>query len=380
MIALIGQRSMFSYLPRPLVRPQIPENVIGSRDSQDRIGTFILTCFVVWFVWHMMKKSKAKKEGKSSGSGSSGSRSSGPSKRRWPGLTFPSRLTAKLPFLRNRGEWQDLGGSQVADIPPPGFKGAGMASGQRANEYYGQEKAYRQPSMDQALRLPSMHLNGPAILDTQFLNSVPMADSNSPSQSHQAAPSFSSTDAAQFGGPLLMRDPNGTLRSYMPVVVYDQPELSRQPSEAFDPARRQTNRASELSSLSSGFGDGDMIVPAQMIKPPPPASTNLRQSTNLVGRLSWASQSRRDTVYTQSSEDQPPRFRTVDSWVNQQTGRIKRVQQRERDQQDAPPVPTLPGQPGVPGIHNPPAEVSFNMMMPDDEVPRRVEDTMAMRS
>lgn len=64
---------------------------------------------------------------------------------------------------------------------------------------------------------------------------------------------------------------------------------------------------------------------------------------------------RRDTVYTQGSEDSNPRFRTVNSWVRQQSKRVKR--QRENE---TPPVPTLP------------LEQEFRLMMPDGEVPRRV--------
>lgn len=324
-----------------------------------------------------MKKSKAKARktvddhGKSRGN------------RRWPGLRLPSRFTSR--FGSRRGEWQTLGDTHVADLPPPDYKTTDMAGGQPTNGYYGQEKAHQQSSMDQTkgpplipLMFPSEKLAGPLTLDTHFSDNAAAVDSNSPAHSHQPAPSFSSTDAAQFGAPLLMRDPNGTLRSYVPVAICNEADIPRQLPDASGQTRRQANRASELSSLSSGFGDDDIIVAGgPMVKPPPPATTNLRQSTNLVGRLSWA-QSRRDTVYTQSSEDLPPRFRTVSSWVNQQTCRIKRAQQREQ-QQDAPPAPLAPGQPGVPGIHNPPVEQSFNMMMPDGEVPRPVEDTMATK-
>jgi hypothetical protein len=158
---------------------------------------------------------------------------------------------------------------------------------------------------------------------------------------------------------------------------FNQSELARQPSDAYDPARRQVNRASELSSLSSGFGDGDIIVPeALLIRPPQPAAPPMRQSTNFVGRFSWmgrqARRSRgvggdrdRDTVYTQASDDSPPRFRSVTSWVNQQTGRIRRAQQRDAD------VPPVPGM-SVPGVaNNMPPEPEMNLMMDDGEVPRR---------
>ncbi|KAK2070095.1 hypothetical protein P8C59_004623 [Phyllachora maydis] len=161
--------------------------------------------------------------------------------------------------------------------------------------------------------------------------------------------------------------------------------LARSTSDGFGPARRQMNRASELSSLSSGFGDGDIVVPELFIKPPPAASINVRQSTTGMGRrFSWMSRggSSRDTVYTESSEDSPPRFRSVTSWVNQQAGRVKRGQLRAEaagggDDDDPPPVPQLPGQLGVPGMHNPPAEQSFTLMMHDGETPRPVESTLA---
>lgn len=103
---------------------------------------------------------------------------------------------------------------------------------------------------------------------------------------------------------------------------------------------------SEISSLSSGFGDGDIILGpngtgtysttnqdyASDLRPPPP----IRQ---------------RETVYTEVSEDGAPRFRTVNSWVRQQTGRVRRA--------------VAPG--------GPEPEPEFGMMMPDGEEPRRAE-------
>lgn len=105
------------------------------------------------------------------------------------------------------------------------------------------------------------------------------------------------------------------------------------------PLGTANRRQSEISSLSSGFGDGDIIMPtrnvrhstASTLQPPPPAR-------------------HRDTTYTESS-DAPPRFRTVNSWVRQQAGRVKRV--------------VVPG--------GAPPEPEFAMMMPDGEVPRRAE-------
>jgi hypothetical protein len=162
----------------------------------------------------------------------------------------------------------------------------------------------------------------------------------------------------------------------MGLGYYNQSEMARTPSMAYDPQRRQVNRASELSSISSGFGDGDIIVTTNAPVPVPHIPPNVHSNApmNHNARFSWMSQepNKRDTVYTQSSEDMPPRFRSVNSWVDQQTGRIKRAQQREQGEAGAPPVPQIAGQVGIPGIHNPPGEQGYEMMM-DDEQPRPVE-------
>jgi hypothetical protein len=286
-----------------------------------------------------------------------------------------------------------------------------MVQVEPVKDFYAQEKTYQLPSRKQSIDQsttvaaqtlpPSMAVTNNTFtrdtnVDPKFYQPAPsqgLSDSaiaqspfallskNIPQPwSHQPQQSFSSTNAAQFGNMRSSTDETESFRSRMPDAYYNQSELARGPSDAYDPTRRQVNRMSQLSSISSGFGDGDIIMPDNMIKPPHPAATNMRHSTNLVGRFSWASQgvqSRRDTVYTQSSEDSPPRFRNISSWVNQQTGRVKRAQQRHEDGRDAPPVPVLASQQvGVPGIHNPPAEQSFNMMMGDDEMPRRVDDKL----
>ncbi|KAK8065482.1 hypothetical protein PG997_012229 [Apiospora hydei] len=148
---------------------------------------------------------------------------------------------------------------------------------------------------------------------------------------------------------LALSEYNSTLRSRMPDAYFNQSELARQPSDAYDPAQRQAYRASDLSSLSSGFGDGDIIVPESALKPPPPpvAAATLQVPPPAAGRFSWMSRRAgdRETVYTATSEDRPAKYRSVNSWVNQQIGRIKRADERKQNEEEAPPVPGVPTQP-----------------------------------
>ncbi|KAK6834183.1 hypothetical protein PG987_008877 [Apiospora arundinis] len=142
---------------------------------------------------------------------------------------------------------------------------------------------------------------------------------------------------------LALSDYNSTMRSRMPDAYFNQSELARQPSDAYDPAQRQAYRASDLSSLSSGFGDGDIIVPESALKPPPQQPMTL-QPPPAAPRFSWMSRRAgdRETVYTTTSEDRPARYRSVNSWVNQQMGRIKRADERKQPDDGTPPVPGIP--------------------------------------
>ncbi|KAH7308088.1 hypothetical protein B0I35DRAFT_515907 [Stachybotrys elegans] len=142
-----------------------------------------------------------------------------------------------------------------------------------------------------------------------------------------------------------------------PVNAGHMPQQSISTNSAdYNSITPPAKRYSEVSSLSSGFGDGDIIVP-------PSAESTMRQSQN-YGQPSApraaAQRASRRSWFTEASEDSLPRFRTVKSWVNQQTGRIVRQKQRD-EEQDVPPVPGLP-----------PAEQEFIMMMPDGQEPRRV--------
>ncbi|KAL3422879.1 hypothetical protein PVAG01_04626 [Phlyctema vagabunda] len=105
----------------------------------------------------------------------------------------------------------------------------------------------------------------------------------------------------------------------------------------YDPNQRNQKYLSSLSSLSSGFGD-QIIIPEPTTGEPQIVRTSrqtYRQSTS-----SWTQPppaiGQRDTMYTATSIESAPRYRTVNSWVNQQSDRV------ERRQEIAAEVPNMP--------------------------------------
>lgn len=108
--------------------------------------------------------------------------------------------------------------------------------------------------------------------------------------------------------------------------------LTMQTSDVYDPGQREVNHLSYLSSLSSGFGDG-LIVPESTVNG---AQPGYRQSR----KFSWVTSVRdRDTIYTQASVESAPRFRSVNSWVAQQSSRLERPQEYDVG---VPAMPSLP--------------------------------------
>ncbi|KAK3997702.1 hypothetical protein QBC44DRAFT_71335 [Cladorrhinum sp. PSN332] len=392
--------------------------------SVGSIGAFILVCFITWMVWRTMKKSR-KNGGSSVGSKSPSS----------------NGFASMIPFFGHK-KLRSMDESTITGSPPPSYREkAGSPVEPPLAGFYGREKAplveevqpQAQPPQSQ-LRPQSQFQSQPRPqaqgqpqpqpqlqLQTQFpqqqLQAAPrgapfdqqamqqggfyqqpynpntayspantMAFATFPSISgvipynHQPQASFSSTNAAQFGGYILPGDPHGPGMTIMaPTTYYGQPPIAQELAVPSVPNQRKTTRSSQVSSLSSGFGDEGIIVSNSLVTPLPPAKTPARASSHYPSRFSWQSQSQaqnqRDTVYTETSEDQPLRFRSLNSWVDQQAGRIKRTQQRGYGQGTQSPVPQVHGHPGIPGIHNPPDEQSFNMMM-DDEAPRRVESAL----
>lgn len=144
---------------------------------------------------------------------------------------------------------------------------------------------------------------------------------------------------------------SGTLQNTTPNLTLggrisdDQIGLANQVVDPYNTAPKQlpVYRISQLSSLSSGFGDGDIVVShpvePQPLTAPPPVVTQPLRTTEDAERYD-----KRETVYTQTSEDRPARFRSINSWVNQQTGRVQRASSRARERGEVPVMPAIPGE------------------------------------
>ncbi|KAH9906481.1 hypothetical protein F4778DRAFT_778876 [Xylariomycetidae sp. FL2044] len=265
------------------------------------IGAFILICFIGWIVYRTLKKSK------------------GPGGRGYGFIDKFSRRP-KGPMGSN---WD--GQTMYLNDPPPTYSQGDLAA-MKAAGFYGPGKVYP-PGPGSLVR---------SVSSSSYTGTLRKPMANDP-------PLAGIVDQYALSNGDTMESSEATLRSRMPDAYYNQSELSRQPSDAYNPAQRQVYRASQLSSISSGFGDGDIIVPEPLaVNKPPPAPT----SNNAAGRFSWMSRGngRRETTYTQTSEDRPARFRSVTSWVNQQTGRVQRAEARAHERGEIPVVPAIPGQ------------------------------------
>lgn len=151
------------------------------------------------------------------------------------------------------------------------------------------------------------------------------------------------------------------------------------PRYTYSQSKRQTG-VSTLSSISSGFGDGDIIItpentvstvntstmpslPTAVADPSRQSSMRSPAASRQSSMRSYGGDPRRDTAMTAMTDvtlDGRPRFHSVNSWVKQQSGHLRRAQNGVDG--DAPPVPMLP-----------PPEQELRLMMPDGEEPRRVD-------
>ncbi|KAH9216344.1 hypothetical protein DL95DRAFT_120042 [Leptodontidium sp. 2 PMI_412] len=161
------------------------------------------------------------------------------------------------------------------------------------------------------------------------------AYSNSGNGGNQNVPNSSLADYNNTGhkNTLLSRQPGTQNTSF-----------TQQTMGGFDPNPREANHMSYMSSLSSGFGDG-LIIPEPTVNGGASRQT-YRQSRNPgVSRFSWSTaapqtpglKGDRDTIYTTTSTDSAPRFRTINSWVAHQAGRVDK-----QEQSGVPSMPPLP--------------------------------------
>ncbi|KAL2181535.1 uncharacterized protein P884DRAFT_274036 [Thermothelomyces heterothallicus CBS 202.75] len=351
--------------------------------------------------------------------------------------------SSKMSFFRRRG-WHNLDQSEIRQSAPLcQQEKTGSASYLSAGSLHSPEKPLAQQPPRRQQQWPQGETNEgvtppgrdptyPGIVYHQpppntapgrpqitLMTNIPRA------YTHQPQGSFSSTTAAQFGA---IVGPAGTassspIHSGASAASYysqRQPLLSQQYNNALykPPYPQPSWTLSEASSLSSGFGDGDIIVTDPFITVPVPTAQQQQQQQQqqqprYTTRFSWmttttarqsaaagagaAGQSaaaplarndssassagggRRETVCTETSEDQPARFRSVASWVDQQKGRIRRAQLRAGGggpRAAAVATTMIPGDPGIPGVHNPPREQSFDLMMDDGQPPRPVDEVV----
>ena len=242
----------------------------------------------------------------------------------------------------------------MADAPPR------YSSGEEAHDYYADEKHV--PAQQQ------LDASYSPVAKTSLANlSSAMALSRADSQGQNMGREALLANPASFAvsaPPRVMvqrspTDQTSTQAFYTPqqaaVAFASQASLSRQASDAtanttnqtllsrqaYDPNQREANHMSYLSSLSSGFGDG-LLISEPGARNTMRNSHMSRQNPRETRNFSWERNSTlplkgdRDTVYTASSVDSNPRFRSVTSWVAQQTGRL------EKQQQAAGVIPQMP--------------------------------------
>ncbi|KAL7935695.1 hypothetical protein V8C35DRAFT_278696 [Trichoderma chlorosporum] len=145
------------------------------------------------------------------------------------------------------------------------------------------------------------------------------------------------------------------------------------------PLPRNHRVSNASSSLSSGFGDGDIVITqppaaATAVKTANPGVVDLHvnvvavRSSPVRKHFSSRFSRNRDTVLTNESgsDDMHPRFRSISSWVGQQSRRVRRAAASRNED-------------GVPNVPDILPEQGFDMMMPDGQEPRRVESSMYIK-
>jgi len=259
------------------------------------IGAFILICFLAWLAFRMSQKAKSKNAATSFMTEPPRSTKFGRFASRVRGrifATLPAKVRSRVPWLRNSAQTTledggaersfsserpySAGGKSIKHVPLPVSMPAGYG-------YYGPEKSYQAGGPGQARSKAAAAAAAAldALKRSDTLQTTQTTQSSQTVVSHAAAPSFSST-VAQYS---VASDVNGTIRSRMPDAYYNQSQMARQPSDAYDPSKRNVNRISELSSLSSGFGDGDIIVQAPSPLPQSRQQADMAAAAAVAGSM-----------------------------------------------------------------------------------------------
>ena len=149
----------------------------------------------------------------------------------------------------------------------------------------------------------------------------------------------------------------------MPTQATQGTYMMRGPTNLQYANQPQPYHMSYVSSLSSGFGDG-LVIPDP--NNPSVPMQGYRQSRP-PGTFSWQvptqhGQDQRDTVYTTTSVESAPRFRSVNSWVAQQATRVP------GPAQDIPSVPAIPTQLQTAQYYTPPAQPAHQRNISEDPV------------
>ncbi|ROW12395.1 hypothetical protein VMCG_00421 [Cytospora schulzeri] len=352
--------------------------------SVGSIGGFIIVCFVFWMAWRMIKKSKRKADGIYGTHSSTPNPLSyfGRNPRGWQGLEdTPNEMlgsSTRYEKTTSRGQASEVYLTNDPRSHTQLLAKQGPTVLPQLQTNLSSSNSFSPYSTPTSVNMQNSQMVSPSSQTSQKLAAIPTLETGV-SSINNANPSLGTSTSPRNAAstyvtisPISTAQPGdimGTMqtdRSMMAEPFYNQSEMGRQSSNAYDPIRRHVYRASELSSLSSGFGDGDIIIPppAALHSSPPGMPRFTYQQVPTVSRKdsiangSEAGSSNRDTIYTNISEDMPMRYRTVNSWVNQQTGRIQRAVQKANE--DVPPVPVMP------------PEERYTMMM-DDEEPRRPE-------
>lgn len=254
------------------------------------------------------------------------------------------KIDLLAPMRSNRGRRGSNQENYYTD-PPPQYAGIyanekAMATqrSQQNEPYYSPTKLVAMPALIRTnSQRQEVNRGVPMDNPSTFTQMMPPVEQNTPLQTLYNAEestgnlSRQGTQTTQVSAAHSGYNNAGTQQTFQTLGVYD-------------PNQREVNRLSFLSSLSSGFGDG-LIMP----EPTVVGANDTRKSYRDTRQFSWMTAQdgtridttgNRDTIYTTASVETAPRFRTVHSWVAQQSGRVGRQEQSDREVPNMPPMPT----------------------------------------